>query len=80
MVNLYLIHMLVEHHPEYSRFLEHVDFVFIPIANPGELLRSHKQVVSSEILFQMDMNILTNSIEAGTRIEDLLDVTAMELI
>lgn len=42
--------------------------------------KPHKQVVSSEILFQMDMNILTNSIEAGTRIEDLLDVTAMELI
>jgi murein tripeptide amidase MpaA len=41
MVNLYLIHMLVEHHPEYEYILENVDFVFIPMANPDGYEYSH---------------------------------------
>ena len=38
MVNLYFIHMLLEH-PDYEKLLKKVDFLFVPIANPGSIWR-----------------------------------------
>lgn len=34
MVNLYFVHMLLEH-TTYERILREVDFLFIPVVNPG---------------------------------------------
>lgn len=34
-VNLYFIHMLVEH-PDFHSLFDNIDLVFIPMANPGE--------------------------------------------
>lgn len=78
MVNLYLIHMLLEH-VEYQKLLSKVDFLFVPLANPGKFKRIFNLRNSFDHHFKMVSFILIKLIGSGTKIVEASAQTALEL-
>lgn len=78
MVNLYLIHMLLEH-DDYHKTLAQYDFLFVPIANPGKLQKHSREIKFTLICFKMALFTLTLPTVTGTRTDVHLAITALEL-
>lgn len=77
MVNLYLAHMLLEH-AEYQKLLSKVDFLFVPLANPGKFQQMF--VLKINLMrwnFKMDSFTPTQPIATGTRTAEASVQTAL---